>query len=56
MLLSEVTAAHGRLLEAGCVSRLRVAAEMWHVYPLYPIFEATRDLALVQMFVAEKLA
>lgn len=56
VLRSEVAAAHGRLLEAGCTSSLRVAAQMWHVYPLYPIFEATQDLALVQLFAAEQLA
>lgn len=50
IMLDDAAQLHRRLLEAGCISQLTVALEMWHAYVLYGLGERQEDLTAIGTF------
>ncbi|MBQ8403471.1 MAG: alpha/beta hydrolase fold domain-containing protein [Clostridia bacterium] len=50
IMLSDAKLMHERLRAAKCKSRLVVAKERWHAYPLYGLEEDKKDFSLINQF------
>ncbi len=55
IMLSDSVELHKKLVDSGCVSDLRIAPDMWHIYLLYGIKEAKEDRKLITKFLGEVL-
>lgn len=53
IMLSDSVCIHEKLCESGCLSSLRVAPDMWHIYLLYGIKEAKEDRKMILKFLKE---
>ncbi|MBQ8600366.1 MAG: alpha/beta hydrolase fold domain-containing protein [Clostridia bacterium] len=56
IMLSDTEELHYRLLEAGCKSRLQIAAQRWHGYVLYGLSEDRKDFLLINRFLNQVMA
>lgn len=55
IMLSDSVELHKKLIDSGCVSNIRIAPDMWHIYLLYGIKEAKEDRKLITDFLKEVL-
>ncbi len=53
IMLSDSVCLHNKLCESGCLSSLRIAPNMWHIYLLYNIKEAKEDRKMISDFLKE---
>ena len=56
IMLSDAEAMHGKLLTAGCISKLIVRPDRWHGYLLYGLKEDAEDLKSMNQFLSVYLS
>lgn len=55
VMLSDSVDLHKKLCDAGCLSKLHIAPDMWHIYLLYGTKQAKEDIKMIPEFIEEIL-
>ena len=55
IMLSDSVSLHQKLCNSGCISKLHIAPEMWHIYLLYGTKQAKEDMKMIPKFLKEIL-
>lgn len=55
IMLSDSVDLHKKLCDSGCLSKLHIAPDMWHIYLLYGTKQAKEDIKMIPEFIEEIL-
>lgn len=55
VMLSDSVDLHKKLCNSGCLSKLHIAPDMWHIYLLYGTKQAKEDIKMIPEFIEEIL-
>lgn len=55
VMLSDSVDLHKKLCDSGCLSKLHIAPDMWHIYLLYGTKQAKEDIKMIPEFIEEIL-